>query len=134
MQVTYSLANRTFTVSGTYFHVSPGTDGVTADNYDLVAQRYRLHFSGSNLVISDNLSAVLPYEHDFLRSGITFYITTNPSNLGVVGGSVIISGSATPTNFQFMHDTLEIEISINPSNTSVFRVLTAEPVLNLQFP
>ncbi len=134
MQVTYSMASRTFTISGNNFHVNPGTDGVNPDNYDLAAQRYRLKFSGNNLVLSDNLSVSLPYEHDFYKPGITFWITQTPSNLGVVSGTTVITGSLTATNFQFMHDAIEIELSLNPANTNVLRVLTSEPNLILQFP
>ena len=138
MQNSYSLANHTFALVANYFQVNPGLDGVNPDNYNLATNRYRLWFSGNSLVISDNLSAPLYYEHDFYRPAISFNISSNPSNLGVVTGTILVGGTgaavSTPTDFIFLHDNIVIEISLNPANVSVFRVVTSESVLTVTFP
>ncbi len=136
MQNSYSLATHSFALVGNYFRVTPGTDNVNPDNYNLATNRYRLWFSGNSLVISDNLSTPLYYEHGFYRPAIDFTISSSPSNLGVVTGTIVVAGNAVPvpTNFIFLHDNLQIEISLNPANTTVFRVVTSEPVLIEQFP
>lgn len=108
------------------------------DDYNLVGQPYRLRFSGNNLVISDNLSMPLPYEHCFDRMATDFHITDIPREGIAVGQVIIITGNGIPiptlTQFIFLHDDIEIEISIDPVNTTIFKIRTSESSLVERLP